>query len=80
MNVRIGKNQEIFKENGEVSFSASDKLTSLVYEILRDVAPSGAVEGKLRQVEEESIDGEITYTNGWLAKYAKHLADRIRKL
>lgn len=78
--MRTGRNKEIFEESGEVSFPASDKLTSLMYEILRDVAPCGSIESKLRQVEEESEDGDITYTNGWLAKYAKNLADRIKKL
>lgn len=78
--MRTGKNKEIFEASGEVSYPASDKLTSLMYELLRDVAPAGAIEEKLRQVEKEDCEGEITYTNGWLAKYAKNLADRLRKL
>lgn len=78
--MRTGRNKEMFEESGKVTYPASDKLTSLLYEILRDVAPCGAVEGKVRQIEEETSDGDVTYTNGWLAKYAKHLADRIRNL
>lgn len=78
--MRTKKNKEIYEASGEISFPASDKLTSLMYEILRDVAPAGAIEGKLRQIEEETTEGYVLYSNGWLANYAKFLANRISQL
>jgi hypothetical protein len=77
--MREGKNKELFEESGEVSYPGSDKLTTLCYHLLRDCTCAGALEEALREAE-TNCDEDITYTNGYLAKYAKHLADRIKKL
>lgn len=66
------------EESGHVSYPGSDWLTSLLYGLMRDAANVGSVEQVVRDLEEEETSEEIVYTNGWLAKYAKHLADRIR--
>ena len=62
--------------SGRISFE--DPLASLLYTLMRDgaVAP-GVLE---RAIQDEEIFGgdEKLFTNGWLALYAKDLADRIR--
>jgi len=78
MNKEIKTNAKIREESGHVSYPSDDWLTSLLYGLMRDAAPIGMVEKVVRDLEEETIE-EIVYTNGWLAKYAKHLADRIRE-
>lgn len=71
-------NAKVREASGNVSFPASDWLTSFLYVLVRDVAPAGEVEALVRELERESRDGLNHYTNGWLAHYAKNLADRLR--
>lgn len=73
----LAKSKELTEESGYISYPY-DWLTSFLYGLMRDGAPTGVVERIVRDIEEETID-EITYTNGWLAQYAKHLADRLRR-
>lgn len=67
-------NDDMRKASGSVV--GNDKLTSFLYELMRDHLPPGVVEGIVRSSE---VDEETTYTNGWLAQYAQHLSDRLRK-
>lgn len=69
---------ELRKVSGSVEFPA-DWLTSFLYILMRDSTPTGKVESLVRMVETESREGPVVYTNGWLAQYAKHLADRLRE-
>lgn len=64
--------------SGSVSYPSSDWLTDLLYGLMRDVAPPGEVEALVRSLEQEPRDGMTHYTNGWLARYANHLANRLR--
>jgi hypothetical protein len=50
------------------------KLTSFLYELIRDYLPAGEVELIVRNCSES----EVSYTNGWLAKYAENLAERLK--
>ena len=50
------------------------KLVSFLYELMRDYLTPGIVE-KLVQASQEP---HIVYTNGWLAKYAEDLANRLK--
>ena len=51
-------------------------LVSFLYELMRDHVTPGDVESLVRTVESE--DGpECLFSNGWLAQYAKDLADRL---
>lgn len=77
--MRTEKQQKFFEESGEVTYPSSDKLTAMFYDLLRDAVP-GEMERIVSNLEEH-FDAETTsYTNGYLAKYAKHLADRVRKI
>lgn len=56
------------------SIGINDKLVSFLYELMRDHLPSGVVEKIVRASE----DPDVQYTNGWLAKYAEDLANRLK--
>ena len=68
-----------FKEMRKKSGSVTDNrpLVSFLYELLRDHMPAGDVEIMLRHVEQEIPNLPVRFTNGYLAKYAKLLADRL---
>jgi hypothetical protein len=51
----------------------NSKLVSFLYELMRDYLPAGEVESIVRNSQEP----DCTYTNGWLAKYAEDLANRL---
>lgn len=46
---------------------------SFLYQLMRDELPPGKVEGIVRDCQEP----DVLYTNGWLAKYAQDLAERL---
>lgn len=71
-------NKELREASGTVTYPASDWLTSFLYELMRDAAAPGKIETVVRHIEAEDHHGDNVYTNGWLAKYAKNLADRLR--
>lgn len=56
--------------------SSDDSLVSLLYELMRDYVPPGTIEGIMASCK---TDTETVFTNGWLANYAKDLANRLRK-
>lgn len=57
------------------SVTSSDPLVSFLYLLMRDHVTPGSIEELVRESKPE----EAQYTNGWLASYAKDLADRLRK-
>lgn len=60
------------KASGDVTVDS--KLVSFLYELMRDYITPGDVELIVQSSEEFS---DVTYTNGWLAKYAEYLAQRL---
>ena len=68
-------NEEMREMSGNVK--ASSRLVSFLYLLLRDEVTAGTVERIVDGVE--ASEGESYYTNGWLAQYAKCLADRLMK-
>ena len=56
------------------SVKINSKLVSFLYELMRDHLPPGKVEELVRA----SQDPDCIYTNGWLAKYAQDLANRLK--
>lgn len=60
------------KEAGDVVINS--KLVSFLYELMRDYLTPGKVEELVRN----SQDGPFLYTNGYLAKYAEDLANRLK--
>lgn len=59
------------------SESSSDPLVHFFYSLLRDHLPSGSVEKIMEDVEAHKGD-RIDYTNGFLARYAKDLSERLQ--
>lgn len=57
------------------SVSSSDRIVILFYHLLRDHLTPGQVETLVQEVE--SFDDEALFTNGWLARYAQNLRDRM---
>jgi len=64
---------ELREESGTITYS--DPLTAFLYDLMRDHLPAGVVEKMVFDVV--SYADECTFTNGWLAKYAHNLAERI---
>lgn len=50
------------------------RLVSFLYQLMRDHVTPGIIE----EIALQSEDPDITYTNGWLAKYAEDLANRLK--
>ncbi len=65
-------NEKLTSDSGSVEIH-NDKLTSFLYELIRDYLPIGTVETLIKNAHPD-----IKYTNGWLAKYAQNLAERLR--
>lgn len=64
--------EALHKRSGEVV--DTDPLVSFLYLLMRDHVTPGVIEGLMR----DSKPGEESrYTNGWLAKYAQDIADRL---
>lgn len=57
------------------SIKINSRLVSFLYELMRDRLPPGVVEELVQNAEDEP---EIVYTNGWLAKYAEDIANRLK--
>jgi hypothetical protein len=61
-------------KSGNVDIDSA--LVSFLYELMRDHLPPGVVE----EIVLNSIgDSDCKYTNGWLAKYAEDIANRLTK-
>lgn len=67
-------NAEMRKESGDVT--SSDPLVTFIYLMVRDNLPSGAVEKLVEDVKDHVQP--VEYSNGWIASYAKSVADRLR--
>ena len=68
---------ELRKVSGDVYSKKHHRLAGFLYELMRDHLPAGKVEGILLNILEGFPNEEIRFTNGWLAKYAIHIADRL---
>ena len=62
------------ERSGEVT--SDDPLVSFLYLLMRDYLPVGIAE---RLVEMHSYEETTSFTNGYLANYAKDLATRLKK-
>lgn len=67
------QNRDLRERSGSVEVK-DDRLTSFLYDLMRDHIQPSAVEKLVRDA-----DPNILYTNGWLASYAKDVADRLRE-
>lgn len=53
----------------------NSKLVSFLYQLIRDHVPPGEIE---KIVQESEDNPDVTYTNGWLARYAEDLSNRLK--
>lgn len=56
--------------------TSQDKLVSFIYILLRDHVPAATVEEIVRN--HTASNEEVHFTNGWLAEYAKYVAERLK--
>lgn len=66
--------QQVLKESG--AFRDNSRLTAFLYLLMRDHLPTGYV--SMLMAEAESVAQNGTLTNGWLGRYAQHIAKRLR--
>lgn len=69
-------NHDLHSRSGHIE--SPDRLVAFLYDLLRDHLPAGEVEKLVRDAEVVSPENIAVYTNGYLARYAKDLADRLR--
>ena len=65
------ENDSLRERSGSIKIDS--KLVSFLYELMRDHVPPGVVE----KLVQDSQMVEVKYTNGWLARYAEDLANRL---
>ena len=68
------RTDELREISGKIAYA--DPLTSFFYQLIRDELPAGTVEKIVQEVIEEPNDGCL-FTNGWLAQYARNLAETL---
>lgn len=66
------ENAALRERSGSVDINS--KLVSFLYQLMRDHLSAGVIE----EIVRESEDPDVAYTNGWLAKYAEDLANRLK--
>jgi hypothetical protein len=67
-------NKDLRMASGSVD--SDDKLVCFLYLLLGDKLPAGQIEVLVRDAEIWARNTE--YSNGWLAEYAKNIAQRLR--
>jgi hypothetical protein len=65
--------EDLRKRSGEIS--SADPLVGFLYDLIRGHLPAGVVE---KLVMDNTTGEEMLFTNGWLANYAKDLAERLK--
>lgn len=73
MSIIKSKTSLLRERSGEVTING--KLVSFLYELMRDYLTPGEIEKIVQDSEDEPT---VVYTNGWLAKYAEDLANRLK--
>lgn len=64
--------KELRKASGGVKDNT--RLVSFLYDLMRDHLPAGTVQRLVMDAQELPVE----FTNGYLAKYAKYLAKRLK--
>jgi hypothetical protein len=66
---------KLYKESGQVK---GNKLDTFFYLLMRDHLPAGVVSTIVKEADSKAEYTE--FTNGYLAKYAKHLVKRLNNV
>lgn len=67
--------ERLFELSGSVVLTG--KLEAFLYLLMRDHVPPGVIGDLLKELSAAGA-GECSYTNGWLARYAEHVAGELR--
>lgn len=67
------KTDALRERSGQVQVNS--RLVSFLYDLMRDHLPPGKVEELVQNAEDVP---DVAYTNGWLAKYAEDLSNRLK--
>lgn len=67
----MSEQDDLEARSGNITYDS--KLVGFLYDLLRDHLTAGVVE----KLVQESQVSEVSYSNGWLAQYAKDLAERL---
>lgn len=70
------KTDALRERSGNVT--SYDNLVMFVYLLARDVIPVGEVEKIMGEIELADWAKNASFTNGWLATWAKDVATRLR--
>ena len=65
------ENKRLREASGSVDIDS--RLVSFLYELMRDEVTPGVVEKLI-----STAHAEVSYTNGWLAEYARYCASRLQ--
>lgn len=65
--------QQLRESSGNINININNKLTSFLYELMRDHLPAG----KIQEIMQNSAVSDCQYTNGWLALYAEYIANQL---
>lgn len=68
-------NESLTERSG--TYGTDDMLVRFLYVLMRDRIPAGHIEKAMIDAAEGG-PGSVTLCNGWMAKYAHDLAERIR--
>lgn len=71
--INVNVHMESMRERSG-NFVSDRKLVSFIYLLLRDYLPAADVE---KAAIDSCDEGYTQFTNGWLAKYAEDLANRL---
>jgi len=72
MDINNDESDSLRNRSGNVEINS--RLVSFLYQLMRDHLPMGVIE-KIVQDADVPI---VEYTNGWLAKYAEDIANRLK--
>jgi hypothetical protein len=68
-------NDQLRQRSGDVKIEG--KLVAFLYDLLRDHLAPGTVEELVRDAEKSAESETVSYSNGWIARYAEDLARRL---
>jgi hypothetical protein len=77
----VSTNDQVrFLRDRSGNIASADPITSLLYELMRDHLPIGVVEEIVNgiQIHRPTEDSPDYFTNGWLARYAHDLSQRLQ--
>jgi hypothetical protein len=69
-------NEKLRKDSGSVNIAG--RLVGFLYDLMKDHIVPGKIEELVRDSEKFDNKDVNYFSNGWLAKYAENIADRLK--